>query len=268
MIRVPHLGDSDVGVLLPHKVNVLVGQVLAHDESPVVALGVVPAEPVPEESVQQSHAGLSAETICLEETVRLGFVQGSSGGPAVELSAIVNVGLSHALERGGPEPASDVVRLEPRLVTPVHLLVAEPAAGPDLPDVGFLHGAAHEVLLRLALEAHQVHATLPAVVPGGEPVPAGVPQHRLVRVPGEPVGLTAELGLSRLILSIGTKVCVREADFPVTAGVHLGAYRILSSVPSDPVVVELISVVGASVVPIIVPVVALSRGHRQHHQQY
>ena len=36
MIRVPHLGDSDVGVLLPHKVNVLVGQVLAHDESPAV----------------------------------------------------------------------------------------------------------------------------------------------------------------------------------------------------------------------------------------
>ena len=41
-------------------------------------------------------------------------------------------------------------------------------------------------------------AAVPAVVPGGEPVPAGVPQHRLVRVPGEPVGLTAELGLSRL----------------------------------------------------------------------
>ena len=45
-----------------------------------------------------------------------------------------------------------------------NLLIAEPAAGPDLPDVGLLHVAAHEVLLRLVLEAHQVHATLPTNV--------------------------------------------------------------------------------------------------------
>ena len=37
------------------------------------------------------------------------------------LSSIVNVGVPHPLEGGGPEPASNVVRLEPRLVTSINL---------------------------------------------------------------------------------------------------------------------------------------------------
>ena len=42
-------------------------------------------------------------------------------------------------------------------------------------------------------------ASSPAVVPGGEPVPPGVPQGVLVAVPGEPVGLTpGALGVTNL----------------------------------------------------------------------
>ncbi len=43
-----------------------------------------------------------------------------------------------------------------------HLLVAEPARGPDLPDPGPPHVLSQEVQLLLALYADQVHAALPA----------------------------------------------------------------------------------------------------------
>ena len=49
----------------------------------------------------------------------------------------------------------------PGLLAPIHLLVAESAAAPDLPHAGSGHVLAHEVLLSLALHADQVHAPLP-----------------------------------------------------------------------------------------------------------
>lgn len=42
--RQPRSRDPHVGVLLPHEVDVAPGQVLAHDQAPVVALGVVPTD--------------------------------------------------------------------------------------------------------------------------------------------------------------------------------------------------------------------------------
>ena len=48
------------------------------------------------------------------------------------------------------------------------------------------------VVLLLSLEADQVHAPLPAVVPGVEPVPLGVPHAAVIVLPGEPVQVPVE----------------------------------------------------------------------------
>ena len=48
------------------------------------------------------------------------------------------------------------------------------------------------IVLLLSLEADEVHAPLPAVVPGVEPVPLGVPHAAVVVLPGEPVQVTVE----------------------------------------------------------------------------
>ena len=48
------------------------------------------------------------------------------------------------------------------------------------------------VVLLLSLEADQVHAPLPAVVPGIEPVPLGVPHTAVIILPGEPVQVPVE----------------------------------------------------------------------------
>lgn len=55
------------------------------------------------------------------------------------------------------------------------------------------HEAFEEVLLLLALEANHVHAHLAAVVPAGEPVPAGVPQVAFIAGPGDPVGFASKV---------------------------------------------------------------------------
>jgi len=234
------LRDVDARVLLAHKVDVLGGQVLAHDQPTVVALGVVPAEAVPEKVVEEGHAGLLTEAVGLEEAVGLGPALRPAVGPGVELASPKHVGVPHALQGGGPEPAADVVRLEPGRVATVNLLVAEPPAGPNLPHVVALHNAAHKVHLVLAFKADQVHATLPAVVPGGEPVPSGVGQHGLVAVPGEPVGLAAAGLRPKLILPGGTQLGIGQAHLAIAARVHLRAPRVPRTVPGHALAVEAI----------------------------
>ena len=59
---------------------------------------------------------------------------------------------------GGPEPAVDELGEELWLVAAVE--VALPAGGPEELDPG-VDEAPHPVVLLLALEGHQVHATLP-----------------------------------------------------------------------------------------------------------
>ena len=78
-----------------------------------VILGVVPGEPVIEEVVQERHAGLLSEPVLLEDAVRLGAAAGPSGAPPVELAPIEHVGLTHRGQGRRPEPAADVVGLEP-----------------------------------------------------------------------------------------------------------------------------------------------------------
>ena len=124
-------------------------------------LGVVPWEAVVEEVVQDCHASLLSKPVLLQDPVRLSSPTGASAGPAVKLPAIEDVCLSHRAEGGGPEPAVDVVWLEPRLVTPVHLLVTQPAAGPHLPHAAPGHVLTDEVLLLRALQGDQVHAPFP-----------------------------------------------------------------------------------------------------------
>ena len=54
------------------------------------------------------------------------------------------------------------------------------------------HKALHELVLLSGLDADEVHAALPAVVPGVEPVPLVVGQPRLIAQPGDPVVVAAE----------------------------------------------------------------------------
>ena len=76
-------------------------------------LGVVPGEAIVEEVVQQRHAGLVAEAVLLEDAVGLLAAAGAGGGPAVELAAVEDVGGAHGGQGRRPEPAVDVVGLEP-----------------------------------------------------------------------------------------------------------------------------------------------------------
>jgi len=72
--------------LLADKVDVALGQILADDETTVVALGVVPGEAVVEEVVEDGHAGLVAESVVLEDAVGLRLARRTVGRPRVELN--------------------------------------------------------------------------------------------------------------------------------------------------------------------------------------
>ena len=64
---------------------------------------------------------------------------------------------------------------------------------------------------------HQVHAVLPAVVPGCEPVPPGFFKNLLIAVPTVPVVFPLELSGPDFVLSDGAVLSVREANLaPVT----------------------------------------------------
>ena len=89
-----------------------------------------------------------------------------------------------------PEPAVDVLREELWLVAAVK--VAFPARGPEVGHCT-VHEALDPVVLLLGLEADQVHAALPAVVPRVEPVPLGVAHPGAGVLPREPVVTPLEL---------------------------------------------------------------------------
>ena len=113
----------------------------------------------------------------------------SGGGPVVEPVA---VGGRHFGLVGAPEPAVDVLGEEAGGVAAVK--VAEPARRPEV--LGAADVPLQEFVLLLRLDGHEVHAALPAVVPRVEPVPLGVPQLRVVRLPAEPVEVVAVAGVA------------------------------------------------------------------------
>jgi len=58
------LWDGNAWVLLPHKVDITNGEILADDVTPVVALGIMPAQPIVEEVVKERGTGLLSKAIC------------------------------------------------------------------------------------------------------------------------------------------------------------------------------------------------------------
>jgi len=58
------LGDGDSWVLLPDKVDITNREILADDLTPVVALGIMPAQPIVEEVVKERGTGLLSKAIC------------------------------------------------------------------------------------------------------------------------------------------------------------------------------------------------------------
>ena len=112
--------------------------------SPVVTLGVVPGQAVIEEVIQDGQTSLLAEAVLFEDSVRLSSASGSGAGPGVELPAREVVGWSHRPQGGGPEPSVDVVRLEPRLVATINLLVTQSPAGPHLATDNIVNTQQHQ----------------------------------------------------------------------------------------------------------------------------
>ena len=113
------LGDLKAGVVVPDKLDVGLGQILADDLPPLVAAGVVPL------AVNDGHAGLLAEAALRRESVRLGESLGPGGGPLIHSPhqdpVHGPVGGQHLDEGGGPEPAVDVEGLVVVRLAPGHL---------------------------------------------------------------------------------------------------------------------------------------------------
>ncbi len=185
----------------------------------------------------------------------------------------MEIGGWHHSQSGSPEPSVDVEREETIVVLAAFdLFVAESASVVDVLDVGELHQLLDEILLGLGLEAHHVHAHLAAVVPSGEPVPPGVPEVVLVRGPGDPVALAAEVEVAGLPLPLGAQVGHRQADGAVAAGVDLVAVPVAGvrgggpePVPDDGVAVDnhvVVVVVGPDSIVVVAdePVVVVHGG--------
>ena len=83
--RLIDLRDVDVGVGVPHEVDVGRGEILADELPSRVAGLVVPLEATELLVVDKGHASFVAEAVTAHGTVGLGLSLGTSGGPVVEL---------------------------------------------------------------------------------------------------------------------------------------------------------------------------------------
>jgi len=230
--------------LLSDKVDIANREIFADDVTSVVTLGIVPFETVIEEVVQKSHTSLVTKPVLLEDPIWLSTAIWTSVGPSIELPAIEHVGLAHGGQGGGPEPSSDVVGLEPRLVATIDLLVTQPPTAPHLPDSSSGHLLSNKVLLCLVLDTDQIHAPLSAVVSGCEPIPSCVGQSGLVTVPGEPVGLSSgALSVTNLILSFSAEAGLWKTDLSVTTRIDLGSSSVSGTIPGDSIPQKLASII-------------------------
>jgi len=110
---------------------------------------------------------------------------------------------------GRPEPAVDVLGEE--LVSVTAIKVAQTTRSPNV--LGLSNDVFKVLVLVSSLKADQVHAPLPAVVPGVEPVPLGVPHPRVRVLPAEPVIATIKLVNTVHLGSDFAEVRVTEAKF-------------------------------------------------------
>merc|ERR1712025_1169189 len=112
---------------------------------------------------------------------------------------------------GRPEPSVDVLGEEIWSVTTIK--VTQTARGPEVGNI-HIDEPLDPLVLLPGLEGHKIHAPLPAVVPGVEPVPLGVPHAVVVVLPAEPVKVTVETLDTALVNSFFTQFAIREAEFP------------------------------------------------------
>merc|ERR1719367_1629574 len=91
---------------------------------------------------------------------------------------------SRGAEASSARPVVDVLGEE---VWPVAAVkVTETTGGPEVRNIA-IDESLHPIIFLLGFEGHKIHATLPAVVPGVEPIPLGVLHIGIVVLPGEPV---------------------------------------------------------------------------------
>jgi len=111
---------------------------------------------------------------------------------------------------GRPKPSVDVLGEEVWSVTPIK--VTQTTGSPEIWHI-HIDESLDPIVLLLSLEADQVHAPLPAVVPGIEPVPLGVPHAAVIILPGEPVQVPVEPLHTALVNSVFAEETVGEAEF-------------------------------------------------------
>jgi len=164
--------------------------VLANDWLLVMASDVVPLDPVAVKVVEDGHTSLviSGRILNLLPVVGLGLRRtgSSSLGPVVEPSSVCWV---HPSLVGGPKPSVDVFGQEVLAVTA--LKVAHSSGRPEVLGV-WMHKTLDEIVFSLSFNGDQVHASLPAVVPGVEPVPICGLQPVIITLPRHPVKVVAK----------------------------------------------------------------------------
>jgi len=172
----------------------------------VMTRHVMPFYSVSIKVIQDRHTCLFLTSLLyLLSVIRLSLPCSASVRPVMELSS---VSWTHLDLVGGPEPSVDVLWEE--FVAAVK--IAFSARGPEVWNSS-VHESFDPLIFLLGLEGDEVHAPLPAVVPGVEPVPLGVPHPRVRVLPAEPVIATIKLVNTVHLGSDFAEVRVTEAKF-------------------------------------------------------
>jgi len=184
--------------------------VLANDWLLVMASDVVPLDPVAVKVVEDGHTSLviSGRILNLLPVVGLGLRRtgSSSLGPVVEPSSVCWV---HPSLVGGPKPSVDVFGQEVLAVTA--LKVAHSSGRPEVLGV-WMHKTLDEIVFSLSFNGDQVHASLPAVVPGVEPVPICGLQPVIITLPRHPVKVVAKPDIALSVHSVLAQLSVGETE--------------------------------------------------------
>jgi len=202
------------------------GFVFAYDWLLVVARHVVPFDSVSIEVVEDSHAGLLLTTLPVFSVVRLSHSVPSSMGPIMELVAI---GWGHFYLVRRPEPTVDQFWEKLRLVATVEIALASRRPEKGHPAV---NEALDPVILLACLKGDKIHAALPAVVPGIEPVPLVIPNLCILVEPAEVIIVSTEALDSKQVCSLPTELRVSKAEFSfavILAAAIVGEQLVLPS---------------------------------------
>jgi len=203
--------DSDIWERLSGKSKMTL-DILTDDWLLMMTGNIVPFNSISIEVIENSHTGFCFSTLLnLFSVIWLSFwwVETSSSRPVME--GTVGVSRSQPSLVGRPEPPVDVLGEEVRPVTPVK--VTQTSRSPEVWNI-HIDEPLNPFVLFPRLKRHKIHAPLPAVVPGVEPVPLGVPHAVVVVLPAEPVKVTVEPLDTALVNSIFAEKTIGEAKFP------------------------------------------------------